>query len=59
MASDSCRIVHDNFQHKAQRSWRSRGSCGLVGLEKGIQRPYACASLPRGCSVTQPNARPS
>ena len=30
MASDSCCNVNDNFQQKAQRSWRCSGSCGLV-----------------------------
>ena len=33
MASNSCCIVQDNFQQNTQRSWRCRGSCGLVGLE--------------------------
>ena len=57
MASDSCCIVDDNLQQKAQRSWRCWDSCGLVGLEQGMPRPYACASLPPSCSVTLPNAR--
>ena len=57
MASDSGCIVNDNLQRKPQRSWRCRGSCGLVGLEEGMPRPYAFASLPPSCSVTQPNAR--
>ena len=33
MASDSCCIVNDYFQQKTERSWRCRGSRGLVGLE--------------------------
>ena len=33
MASDSCFIVNDNFQQKAQRSWRCRGSSGLLALK--------------------------
>ena len=59
LASDSCCNVHDNFQQKTQRSRRCRGSCGLVRLAMGMQRPYGYASLPPSCSVTQPNARRS
>ena len=36
MASEPCCIVDDNFQQKTERSWRCRGSCGLVGLELGF-----------------------
>ena len=59
MASDSYCNVHDNFQQKAQRSRRCRGSCGLVGLALGMQRPYGYASFPPSCSLTQLNARRS
>ena len=45
MASDSCCIVHDNFQQKTQRSWRCRGSCCL-GWEKLGHAKTICICIP-------------
>ena len=55
MAGAFCCICRDNFQQKAQRSWRCRGLCGLVKLDLGMQRHMTCIS-PSKLQHAQPNA---